>query len=47
MSVANMCIEVHFRLDFFMEVNNMNLDQTAPWEQSFLGPYYLQKNMLP
>ena len=27
MSAAN--IQVHFRLDFFMEANNMNPDQTA------------------
>ena len=25
-------IQVHFRPDFFMEVNNMNPDQTAPKE---------------
>ena len=25
-------IKVHFRLDIFMEFNNMNLGQTAPWE---------------
>ena len=36
-------IQVHFRLEFFMEANNLNLDQTAsPWEQSDLGPYWLQ-----
>ena len=23
-------IQVHFRLDFYMEANNMNTDQTAP-----------------
>ena len=27
-SAAN--IQVHFRLDFFLEANNMNPDQTAP-----------------
>ena len=32
-------IQVHFRLDFFMEANNMNPDQTAAWKQSDLGPY--------
>ena len=30
------------RLDFFMEANNMNPDQTAPREQSDLYPYCLQ-----
>ena len=35
-------IYMHFRLDFIMEANNMNPDQTAPWEQSDLGPYCLQ-----
>ena len=25
-----------------MEANTMNPDQTAPWEQSDLGPYCLQ-----
>ena len=39
-------IQVHFRPDFFMEANNMNPDQTAPWEQSDLGSYCLQY-MLP
>ena len=29
-----------------MEANNMSPDQTASWEQSDLGPYYLQ-NRLP
>ena len=39
--------QVHFRLDFIMEANNMNPDQTAPkGEQSDLGPYCLQY-MLP
>ena len=33
----------YFRLDFIMEANNMNPDQTAPLEQSDLGPYYLHK----
>ena len=41
-------IQVHFRLEFFMEVN-MNPDQTAPWKQSVLGPcclhYRLHKNI--
>ena len=31
-----------FRLNFLMEANTMNPDQTAPWEQSDLGPYCLQ-----
>ena len=35
-------IQALFRLDFFMEANNMNPDQTAPKEQSDLGPYCLQ-----
>ena len=30
---------LHFRLEFFMEANAMNPDQTAPMEQSDLGPY--------
>ena len=29
--------QVHFRLDFFMEANNMNPDQTG--DCSNLGPY--------
>ena len=33
-------IQVHFRLDFSMEANNMNPDQT--WELSVLGPYCLK-----
>ena len=33
----------HWPLGYlFMEANNMNPDQTAPKEQSDLGPYYLQ-----
>ena len=39
-------IQVHFRLDFFMEANNMDPGQTAPWEQSDLGPYCLQYRLL-
>ena len=35
-------IQVYFRLNFVMEANTMNPDQTAPWEQSDLGPYCLQ-----
>ena len=31
-----------FRLDLIIEANTMNPDQTAPLEQSDLGPYYLQ-----
>ena len=36
------CIQVNFRqhVYFFMEANNMNPDQTAPREQSDLGPSY-------
>ena len=34
-------IQVHFRLDVFMEVYNINPDQTAPY-QSDLGPYCLK-----
>ena len=37
-------IHVHFRLDFIIEANTMNPDQTAP--KSDLGPYCLQY-MLP
>ena len=33
---------MHFKLDFFMEANMMNPDQTVPKEQSDLGPYCLQ-----
>ena len=40
---------LHFRLEFFMEANSMNPDQTAPRKRSDLGPYCLQyrlaKNM--
>ena len=35
-------IQVYFRLDLFMEANNMNPNQTAQSEQSDLGPYCLQ-----
>ena len=35
-------IQVQFRLDFIMEANTMNPDQTASKEQSDLGPYKLQ-----
>ena len=42
-------IQVQFTLDFFMESNNMTPDQTAPKEQSDLGPicvpYRLPKNI--
>ena len=46
--------QVHLRLDFILEANNMNPDQTAPLvllslirsEQSDLGQYCLQ-HMLP
>ena len=34
-------IQVPFRLDIFIEANNMNTDQTALREQSDLGPYIL------
>ena len=34
-------IQVLFRLDFFIEANNMNPGQTAHWEQSDLVPYRL------
>ena len=37
-------IQVHFRLDFFIEANNMNFDQTAPLEQPDLGSYYIPIN---
>ena len=36
------CIQVHFKIDFSMESNNMNPDQTAAKEQADLGPYCLQ-----
>ena len=32
-------IQMHFRLDFTMEANNVDPDQTAPLEQSDLGLY--------
>ena len=35
-------IQVPLRLDFIMEANTMNPDQTALLEQSDLGPYCLQ-----
>ena len=35
-------IDVHYKLDFFMEANNMNLIRLLPCEQSDLGPYCLQ-----
>ena len=38
-------IQVHFRLDIFMEANSMDPDQTAPKEQSDLGPYCLQHRL--
>ena len=34
--------QVHFRLDFIMEANTMDPDQTGPLEQSDLGSYGLQ-----
>ena len=34
-------IQVHFKLDSFMEANIMNPDQTVP-KQSILSPYCLQ-----
>ena len=34
-------IHVLFRLDIFMEANNIDPDQTAPREQSDLSPYCL------
>ena len=39
-------IQVHFRLDSIMEANTMNPDQTAPLEQSDLGLYCLQFDLL-
>ena len=47
-STVYMYTEVHFWLDLFMEANNNNLnpDQTAPKEQSGLGPYCLQYRLL-
>ena len=35
---------LHFILDFFMEANTMDPDQTweQSWDQSDLGPYCLQ-----
>ena len=38
-------IQVHLRLNFFMETKVMNPDQTAPKEQSDLGPYRLQYSL--
>ena len=35
-------IQVHFRLDFTMDANTINPDQTAPWQQSNQGPYIVQ-----
>ena len=45
LSVFFMCAaytQVHLRLDFLMQTNNMNPDQTALEEQSDLGPYCLK-----
>ena len=39
--VCSSCL-LYFRRDFILEVNTMNHDQTAPKEQSDLGPYCLQ-----
>ena len=33
-------VQVHFRQDLIMEANTMNPDQTAPREQSDLGPIW-------
>ena len=30
LSAAYTCIQADFRLDFFLEINNMKPDQTAP-----------------
>ena len=35
-------IQAHFRLEFFIKVNDMNTDQTAPKEQSAQDPYCKQ-----
>ena len=32
------------RLDLIKEANSMNPDHTAPWEQSYLGPYIFGAN---
>ena len=45
MSTAKYYIQMHLRLDFFKEANNMNSDQTAPKEQFDLGPYCLQYSL--
>ena len=34
--------QVHFKLDFIMEANTMNPDQTGPLEQSDMDSYCLQ-----
>ena len=34
-------IQVHFRLDFYMEANNMNPDQTAPEGAVWFGSILL------
>ena len=36
-------ILVQFKLDFFMEENNMNPDQTAPKEQQIFTRLYVSK----
>ena len=35
-------IQVHFRLDFFMEANNM---KNSEYDQSDLGPYCFQNRL--
>ena len=34
--------QMHSQTTFIMSASSMNIDQTAPEEQSDLGPYYLQ-----
>ena len=40
-------IQVHFRLDLFMEATNMNPDQTAPKESSLIWVHFVCFIRLP
>ena len=44
--VCCICSNAH-QTDSVMKANTMNPDQTAPMEQSDLGPYCLQSDMGP
>ena len=45
LNIAYTCIQEHFILDFIMEANTKNPDQTSVlWEQSDLNAYCLSYN---